>query len=241
VGQGTTFTFAIPVEVLEADGAIAAPVVRRAVALAPGEPAYKVLIADDVAPNRLLLVKLLERLGFAVRAVADGEAAYATWQAWRPALILMDVRMPGLDGRAATRRIRAAPGGDAVAIVALTASALTEERPALMGEGFDDVVYKPFTEATIIAALAHYLAAQFVYEEPAAPSPSTHDDGAAYDVVPDLDAAWMTHMHQANLEGDIQRIYELIEAVRETAPALADRLDDLAGRFAYDEIVALLG
>jgi CheY-like chemotaxis protein len=62
---------------------------------------------------------------------------------WRPHLILMDMRMPVLDGYQATRRIRGLPGGDAVKIIALTASAFQEERDAILAAGCDEMVRKP--------------------------------------------------------------------------------------------------
>ena len=63
-----------------------------------------------------------------------------------PELVLMDMRMPVMDGYEATRRIRSAPGGDTTVIIALTASTLDERMPAMMDAGVDDVVCKPFKE-----------------------------------------------------------------------------------------------
>jgi CheY-like chemotaxis protein len=78
--------------------------------------------------NRLLLIKLLGAVGFDVREAANGSEAVDVWHAWRPDLIFMDMRMPVMDGREATRRIRAA---EAVPGTVATGS------PPSGSEGFD--------------------------------------------------------------------------------------------------------
>ncbi|MEN3291136.1 MAG: hypothetical protein V7642_389, partial [Burkholderiales bacterium] len=109
-GQGTTIAFALPVHVVERTAM--APAIdqgRRVVGLAPGQPCYRLLVVDDSEDNRQLLVRLLAPLGFEVRAADNGEQAVAVWKAWQPHLIWMDIRMPVMSGREATRCIKAEP------------------------------------------------------------------------------------------------------------------------------------
>ena len=75
-------------------------------------------------------MKLLASIGFSVRAAENGEAAIRDWEEWSPRLILMDVHMPVMDGLEATRRIKADPRGKETVIVALTASAMNDQRVA---------------------------------------------------------------------------------------------------------------
>ena len=78
--------------------------------LAPDQPDYRLLVAEDHGPNRLLLVKMLTSAGFLVEVAEDGLTAVAQARAWKPPhLILMDIRMPRLDGYAATQRIKRGP------------------------------------------------------------------------------------------------------------------------------------
>jgi signal transduction histidine kinase/DNA-binding response OmpR family regulator len=107
-GRGTTFR--VEIGLPAADGAAEASAAPRVVGLAAGAAPPRVLVADDVRENRLLLVKLLSGVGFEVREAADGRDAVAQWEAWRPHAILMDMRMPVMDGREATRMIRSAEG-----------------------------------------------------------------------------------------------------------------------------------
>ena len=122
-------------------------------------------MVDDNLENRLLLTSLLTQVGFTVQEAENGEEAIAMFQEWRPHLIWMDMRMPVLDGYAATQQIRALPGGEAVKIVAITASVLEEQQEEILASGCDDLVRKPFREHEIFEAMARLLDVEYVYEE----------------------------------------------------------------------------
>jgi two-component system sensor histidine kinase/response regulator len=74
--------------------------------LAPQQEKYRILVVDDIADSRLLLVKLLSSIGFVVQEAANGYEAVTLWEQWHPHLIFMDMRMPLMDGYQATRLIR---------------------------------------------------------------------------------------------------------------------------------------
>jgi anti-sigma regulatory factor (Ser/Thr protein kinase) len=122
LGQGTVFRVSVPMR--EADLVPDTPV-ALVVGLEEGQPDWRVLVVDDNLENRLLLVRLLGEVGFDVGQAEEGASAIAQFEQWRPHLILMDMRMSGVDGFAATRRIRELPGGGDVKIAAVTASALS--------------------------------------------------------------------------------------------------------------------
>jgi CheY-like chemotaxis protein len=110
---------------------------------------------------------MLEPLGFELREAVNGEEAVALCEQWHPHLILMDIRMPVMDGQEATRRIKAGDAGAQTRIVAITAHALEEERKEILAAGCDDFIRKPYAEAELMDALARHLGVHFIYEEEA--------------------------------------------------------------------------
>jgi signal transduction histidine kinase/DNA-binding response OmpR family regulator/ligand-binding sensor domain-containing protein/HPt (histidine-containing phosphotransfer) domain-containing protein len=179
VGRGARFRVQVRLPAADA-AALASRQPGRVLRLAPGQPAWRILVVDDVKHNRDLLRGLIESVGYDVREAATGEEAVALWRRFEPHLIWMDKRMPGVDGLEATRRIReesARAGGPPVKIIAHSASALSHERSEILASGCDDFVAKPFQEATIFAKMAEHLGARYEYEvdrpsEPAADTPA---------------------------------------------------------------------
>ena len=107
-GQGTVFTFAIQAELAKRKSAPRKKLPQRmVVGLAADQPSYRILVVDDQAVNRKLLLSLLRPIGFELQSASNGQAAIEIWEIWRPHLIWMDLRMPIMDGVETTRRIRA--------------------------------------------------------------------------------------------------------------------------------------
>lgn len=115
-----------------------------------------ILLAEDNDFNRQLASAVLEEQGYRVTVAEDGERALALFHEQRFELILMDVGMPCMDGREATRAIRALERerGGRIPIIALTATADAEERQACLDSGMDDVLLKPFSIRDLRESLA---------------------------------------------------------------------------------------
>ena len=194
LGQGTIFTFDIQVGL--ATSADEQPIYskRRVIGLEPNQPTYRILVIEDAAVNRKLLVKILESLGFEVRTAVNGQEGVALWEKWSPHLIWMDVVMPVMDGYEATRAIRVRESGKQgegekddvgssieeffvpaktaspnnsprTVIIALTASAFEEQREAILRAGCDDFLPKPFREEVLLEKIALHLGVRYLYEE----------------------------------------------------------------------------
>ena len=139
------------------------------IALQAGQPHYRVLVADDEESNCRLLSRVLTPVGFHVRRASNGKEAIKEFESWRPHLILMDIRMPVMDGYEAIRRIRAADGGAEVKIIAVTASVFEEKRDEVLDTGADDFLSKPFHITELLEKIRVVLGAEYVYEEKISP------------------------------------------------------------------------
>jgi CheY-like chemotaxis protein len=243
LGEGSLFRLEIPIGLADAadlpDARSSAR--QRAVGLQPGQPSYRLLVADDRAESRKLLADLLMQLGFAVRTAENGEQALRVWEEWQPHLIWMDMRMPVMDGHEATRRIKATAPGQGTAIIALTASVFEDERAAVLAEGCDDFVRKPFREAEIVDLLVKHLGVRMVYEAaaPASGAPAGPDAQLDFDVT-GLRPEWVGQLQEAAVAADAEKIMRLADEVAGERPALADALRAWVDGYDYDAILGVV-
>ena len=108
-----------------------------------GKDVVRILYVEDNEDNIYVIKNRLGRAGFTVLIATDGEQGISMATAERPDLILMDLRLPGLDGWEATRRIKAQPETRDIPIIALTAHAMTGDREKALEAGCDDFDTKP--------------------------------------------------------------------------------------------------
>ncbi len=249
VGRGSTFQFYVQIQVVSPTPQMAqksdtldSP--KRAIALEPGQPRYRLLIVDDSPTNRQLLVKLLGPLGFELREAENGRQALEIWEEFEPHLIWMDMRMPVLDGYEATQRIKTTTKGQATVIIALTASSFEEERIVVLSSGCDDFLRKPFREADLLAMMSKHIGVRFVYEEdrssnvvpPPAESANLAELKSALAAVP---TELVAQLVEAVELGDVELIDNLIAEIQGYEPMLAEGLARLARDFEYDRLLEL--
>ncbi|MDY7013836.1 MAG: response regulator [Cyanobacteriota bacterium] len=240
IGRGTCFEFDIQVEILESLAIEDRQRHQRVIALAPGQPRYRILVADDKPLNRQLLIKLLEPLGFELKEASNGREAIAVWEEFEPHLIWMDMRMPEMDGYEATRRIKATTRGQATAIIALTASVLEEERAVVLSAGCNDFLRKPFKEQDIFKAMEKQIGARYLYEEPSwerENSAVRTERDLTVEAIASLPEELRVRLQEAFLQGDLRLIDDVLARVRDRNPDLADAIAGLAYNFEYEKIL----
>ncbi|HEY1341668.1 MAG TPA: ATP-binding protein [Bryobacteraceae bacterium] len=239
MGVGSTFRFAVPVRLCEADS-LPAPAERPVEGLESGSGSIRIVVADDDAQNRGWLKGLLELTGFVVEEAVDGNQAVLRWQEWKPQAILMDLRMPGVNGLEATRRIRALPGGRDTVIIALTASAMEMDRRAALESGVTDFLSKPVLENEVLRALEKHVRLSYRYGEakPELKTPETAEPaGAAVDrISPGLRSELLSAVRR----GEKDRLDRIIGEIGQQDLACAGALQELAEKYEYDTLTELL-
>jgi CheY-like chemotaxis protein len=123
----------------------------------------ELLVVDDSASNRAVLMAMLEPLGFTVHLAEHGQQAVELAQQLRPDLILMDRWMPILSGLEAVRQIRQIRALRHVPIIATSASVSEANQAVIRAAGFDDFLPKPITWPRLLALLGQYLQLKWVY------------------------------------------------------------------------------
>ena len=116
-----------------------------------------IVLVEDNDKNRKLARDVLIHEGYRVVEAETGEDGVRLTQEQRPALVLMDIHLPGIDGMEALRRLRADPATRAIPVVAVTASAMTTDRATIMAAGFDGYQSKPISVRPFLAAVRESL------------------------------------------------------------------------------------
>jgi PAS domain S-box-containing protein len=240
-GGGSVFRFEIPIRRGDAGVAMRRRGPSRVAGIRPGQEVPKILVVDDNAENRDWLEKLLTSVGFSVREADNGEAAVQSWKDWGPRLILMDLHMPVMDGLEATRNIKATAQGGETIIVALTASAMDEDRKSVSQSGADDFLAKPCREDELLEKIRALLNITYDYEE----GSEGHTTGAAQALTSEklrrLPRGLIEEIREATLNGDKKLLDKLTLDVRTTGDAeSAQALQALADRYEYDTLTQLL-
>ncbi|MEG4969979.1 response regulator [Microcoleus sp. B6-A1] len=262
---GTTFKFEIPVGAVYAADLPAPQLNREVTGLKPNQPCYRILIVDDREDNRQLLVKMLSPLGFGVEQATNGQEAIEMWENWHPHLILMDVRMPVMDGYEATKQIKARikqreeeqqgkgernishPDSPIPKIIALTASTIEGRQAFALLVGCDDFISKPFRKTDIFDTLTKHLGVKYLYSN-STDFISIGDRNNLSDSLPNaalaylatLPAEWIDNMKQVIRSADFDLIVRTIDEIREPHPELAEILQGHLDNFDYQKILNLI-
>ncbi|MRV76768.1 response regulator [Duganella sp. FT92W] len=243
LGHGSMFRFALTLPV--AAHAPATPVMQgQVLGLDQSQRGRRVLVADDDRESQMLLGELLEPLGFVVAYAGDGIETLSRMNSFTPHLVLMDWRMPQLDGLATIRRIRSQADGPQPRIIMCTASAFEEQCTLALEAGADAFLRKPLNVNELYAHIENQLGLHFQR----GPAPAQATGGLAPNSVAEVLreelAALPEEIRGALKEGalalDQHRLAGALAAIEQEHPDLAARLRHMTAAFRYRELWALL-
>lgn len=229
VGKGSIFRFEVELE--EANSST--PVLLNPMQATTGYsgPRRKVLIVDDVASNRAVLVDLLSPLGFGVIEAGDGIEALELAQTTRPDLILMDIVMPKMDGEEATHLLRQLPALAQVPIIALSASASNADETKCLEAGANAFLPKPVDQDELLAKMAALMQLEWITVPRAELTPNP-EELAEVPVAPP--AAEMQELYRLALTGNMRDILlyaDRIAGIDPSYQAFATHLRQLANGY----------
>jgi PAS domain S-box-containing protein len=244
-GVGSRFHFDIPLVAGRVDELDTTTSARQIAGIKTSGGPYRVLVVDDQAESRSLLVKILTQAGFDAQEASDGLQAKRSFEHKSPHAILMDLRMPQMDGFETTRAIRASKGGRHVPIIAVTASTFDDDRKRALAEGMDGFVAKPFHAADILDKLGEHLHIEYLYvEQIDTPPPVPLPIGLAQWTSTTLAQApsdLLTELRAATVAAEYDRALDLVDDLAASAPAAAEELRRLVRTFDYQGVLDRLG
>ncbi len=237
VGKGSCFRFQallkLAAEVADRDKSPFC----RIIGLKPGTGPFRILVVDDAPTNRAFLYTLLRPVGFEVAEASNGVEALDAFEKWSPSAILMDMRMPLMDGYEATRRIKSTEAGRATPVIAITASIFEDSENQVIAAGVDFYLRKPFRVDELFDALGKCLGLCYVFADETDKIPCQPEPASLMPPVPlALSKKLIQAMRQAVEEGDINQLTELIVQVEKLDSVKARVLQALADGYDYTRL-----
>lgn len=248
LGQGSVFWFDIRLPTCRDNAVVTATTVRTITGYL-GAP-RTVLVADDVWENRSTLVHMLAPLGFEMHEAADGRAALQMCREHRPDLLLLDLKMPHVDGFEAIHNLRQDPRTEPCKIIIISASAFDIDRRESLAAGADGFIAKPFRLSKLLDLVGQLLGLRWTYEGnttdalESSPDREAEAESQSPAVQPQLPPpAKLAPLHDLARRGDVQGLTTLARELEKSDPnygAFTDEVITLARRFKLKQVRELL-
>lgn len=203
---------------------------------------YRILVVDDKNDNLRVVVSLLRFVGFHTNEAINGEDAIVKFIEYKPHLILMDMRMPVMDGYEATRRIKAMENGGKTPIIALTASTFEEEKKKIESLNMQGYIRKPFRESELFGTIGKVLGLKYIYEEEDASVKAEEilDTDTVIKYINNLPDNIVSDMSNAISVADFDLLMDIISLIETDNPELCRYLKNLALNYDYDHFHHIL-
>jgi CheY-like chemotaxis protein len=199
------------------------------------------LIADDLDINRDLLSFILKPTGFEICMVADGAEAVAQAEAWLPHVVLMDLRMPVIDGYEATRRIRAALGSN-VKIIAVSASVFNENKQLAKDAGVDAFLAKPYNPSELLELIRQLTGIKYVSQKKQQTEQSVESvpELPTSEEIQRLPSDLTAQLFEATCRADYDQMLALAEKASSYEASIGRRLRKLIESYDYGALQKIL-
>jgi PAS domain S-box-containing protein len=239
-GTGSVFKLRIPAKIFEQEIKTAVTKHRQVIGIEKENGPFRVLVVDDHEDNREMLFLFLSQVGFLVKRATNGLEALTLFEDWEPQVILMDMRMPVLDGYEATKRIKATEKGRKIPIIAVTASVFEDNEKEVWATGVDGFLRKPFRQAELFEVIERVLPVKYIFEEEKDINDRNTGLTITREDIGKLPPELIQEMLRAVEQGEMVRLRELIKKVELIDNSIANGLHTLAKHYDYQKLTDLL-
>ncbi|TYB33831.1 MAG: PAS domain S-box protein [Flexistipes sinusarabici] len=242
LGSGSIFRFNIQVEETDApEKQLGIEEMRRVGGLKPGSGSVRVLVVDDQKDNRNLIRHTLEPAGFEIKEAVNGEEALELFESWSPHAVLMDLRMPVMDGYQAARKIKSTYKGKDIPVIAVTASVFEDKKQDVVSASMDEYLRKPFRPEELFTVLKNVLDIDYTYSDSSETKKrKSVKIQVTVEDISSLPEELITGMKEAVENGDTAKLKDYISKVEDIDSEIAGGLRLLADRYNYDKLLKLL-
>ncbi|MEE9423418.1 MAG: ATP-binding protein [Methylococcales bacterium] len=241
LGEGSRFWFDLDLPVADQAGQIETSSTDNRIITAMKGNKRKILITDDEADNRRLLVDMLTPFGFELHQAVDGQDCIEQTFDWKPDLILMDSKMPIVDGLEACGRIRSNADIKDIKIIAISANAYDYHRQRCLDAGANDFLAKPLQLDQLLQMIAQHTGLEPVYEtSKTAKFPESNEFDQECGFPP---KAALEHLLISAEQGDIQAVREQVDGLKQMDHSylvFLEELNNLTDDFQINKICQLL-
>ncbi len=235
IGKGTDFLFSFQFE--EGNLEHLNLIVKQVLKIKDVQQEKRILIIDDIIENREVLRLLLEPVGFTTHYGVNGIEAIKLAESWNPDVILMDVVMSEMGGVEATKIIKSKPWGKNIKIIAVSASALDEERINILNQGADSFIKKPVKESELFNEIGILTHIEYEYDEENVDNLGSDKENFNLENIP---SEVIDKLKKAVVIGDIDKLRDLIVELEVFNMNAALYLNRLVDDFELEQLINLL-
>jgi PAS domain S-box-containing protein len=239
-GNGSVFSFYVEIREGKSD-VIKTGAAKRVVGIDAADKTYRILVVDDKKENLKVAVDFLNLVGFETNEAENGEDAIFKFETWNPDLILMDLRMPVMDGYEASRLIKQTEKGAQIPIIALTASAFEVEQDNTKILALQGYIRKPFRESELFGTIGEVLGITYIYEDEiiAAKSKYHINPEEIAQTIAQLPDSLVMQIADSLAIADVKQLVILINTIGAAHSELVQYLIKLAGNYEYEELAKI--
>jgi len=243
-GQGSEFRFSLPIKPAKQVEAPLKPVIELSKEWFTVAANLRILIVDDLADNREFLTEAIQKSGFQARSVGSGLEAIAECERWTPNLVLMDVRMPEMNGLETIRRLRANARHSGLKIVAVSALAYNEDKANARAAGADGFMAKPVQLNELLINIAELLPLPIQTGRPdridSRPHPPQLEQATKIALTRPSEK-WRMQFREAVIVADFSRATRLLAELKLEDEAVEQFLNNLLADYKQEELMRLVG